>query len=111
MNENNAVRKQLYEKPEKKDVMDDIIDAVMLNTEYEAGIKVHQGRELNVYEKPETREVMLKTDPKGKYKKPEEKGVMDDITDAVMLNMEHEAGVRVLSYLLQEIHRGRKLNM
>ena len=47
--------------------MDDIIDAVMLNTEYEAGIKVHRGRELNMYEKPETRDGMLKTNPKGKY--------------------------------------------
>jgi hypothetical protein len=45
----------------------DIIDAAMLNTEYEAEIKVHQGREFNMYEKPETRDVM------------------DDITDAVML--------------------------
>jgi hypothetical protein len=39
----------------------------MLNTEYETGVKAHRGRELNVYEKPETREVMLKTNPKGKY--------------------------------------------
>jgi hypothetical protein len=46
MDENNVVKKQLYEKPEKRDVIDNIIDAVMLNTEYEAGIKVHRGREL-----------------------------------------------------------------
>jgi hypothetical protein len=57
--------------------MVDISDAVMLNTEYEADIKVHQGRELNIYEKPETRDVM------------------NDITGAVMLNTEYEAGVKV----------------
>jgi hypothetical protein len=45
----------------------EIMDAVMLNTEYEAGVKVHQGRKLNRYEKPETMEVMLKTNPEGKY--------------------------------------------
>jgi hypothetical protein len=45
----------------------DIIDTAMLNTEYEADIKVHQGMEFNMYEKPETRDMM------------------DDITDAVML--------------------------
>jgi hypothetical protein len=75
MDENNAaapiedlqLKKQLYEKPEKRDMMDDIIDAVMLNTEYEAGVKVHRGRELNMYEKPEMRDGMLKTNPKGKY--------------------------------------------
>jgi hypothetical protein len=51
VDENNAMRKQLYEKLEKRDVKDDIIDAVLLNTEYEAGIKVHRGRELNTYKK------------------------------------------------------------
>jgi hypothetical protein len=67
MDENNAVKQQLCEKSEKRDVMNDIIDAVMLNTEYEADVKVHRGRELNVYEKPEMREMVLKTNPKGKY--------------------------------------------
>ena len=51
----------------RKDNSREIMDAVMLNTEYEADIKVHQGREFNMYEKPETREVI------------------DNITDAVML--------------------------
>ena len=45
----------------------DIIDAVMLNTEYKAGIKVHQGRKLNMHEQPETRDEMLKTNPKDKH--------------------------------------------
>jgi hypothetical protein len=31
----------MFEKPEKRGVMDGIIDAFMLNTEYEAGFKVH----------------------------------------------------------------------
>jgi hypothetical protein len=74
-----------HEKPEMRAVMVDIIDAVMLNTEYEAGIKVNQGRERNMSEKPETRDVM------------------DDITDAVMLNKEYKAGVKV--------HRGREFSM
>jgi hypothetical protein len=34
---------------------------------YEDGIKVHRGRELDMYEKPETRDGMLKTNPKGQY--------------------------------------------
>jgi hypothetical protein len=51
----------------KKDNSREIMDAVMLNTEYKAGVKVHQGKKLNRYEKPETREVMLKTNPEGKY--------------------------------------------
>jgi hypothetical protein len=41
MDKNNAVRKQLYEKPEKREMEDDIINAVILKTEYEAGIMVH----------------------------------------------------------------------
>jgi hypothetical protein len=39
---------------------------VMLNTEYEAGVKVHRGREFNTCEKPETRDGMFKINPKGK---------------------------------------------
>jgi hypothetical protein len=39
----------------------------MKDEEYEADVKVHQGRELNMYEKPETRDGMLKTNLKGKY--------------------------------------------
>jgi hypothetical protein len=68
---------KVHEKPEERDVVVNIIDAVMLNMEYEAGSKVHQGRELNIidavmlniYEKPETRDGILKTIPKGKYDK------------------------------------------
>jgi hypothetical protein len=63
------VKGKVYKKPEKRDVMNDIIDAVMLNTKYEAGVMVHRGRELNMHEKPETRDWMLKTNPKGKYNK------------------------------------------
>jgi hypothetical protein len=55
----------MYEKPETRAGMVDIIDAVMLNTEYEAGVKVHKGREINMYEKPEMRDGMLKTKSKG----------------------------------------------
>ena len=45
----------------------DIINAVMLNTEYEAGIKVHRGREINMSEEHEMRDGMLETNPKGKH--------------------------------------------
>jgi hypothetical protein len=45
--------------------MVDIIGAIMLNTGYKTGIKVHRGRELNMSEKPETRDGMLKTNLKG----------------------------------------------
>jgi hypothetical protein len=38
MDGNNVVKNQLYEKPERRDVCIDIIDAGMLNTEYEADI-------------------------------------------------------------------------
>ena len=48
-------------------VMGDITDAVVFNMEYEASIKVHQGRELNMYKKPEMREMMIKTNPDGKH--------------------------------------------
>jgi hypothetical protein len=51
----------------KRDVVVDIIDAVMLITEYEACVKVHRGRELNMNNKPELRDGMLETNPKGKY--------------------------------------------
>jgi hypothetical protein len=53
------------EKPKTRAGMADIIDAVMLNTEYEAGIQVHRGGEINMFEEAETR--MLKTNPKGKH--------------------------------------------
>jgi hypothetical protein len=53
----------------------DIINAVMLNKEYEADIKIQQGRELDMHEKPETR------------------NVMNDITDVVMRNTKYEADV------------------
>jgi hypothetical protein len=47
--------------------MGDITDAVVLNMEYGASIKVHQGRELNMYKKPEMREMMINTNPNGKH--------------------------------------------
>jgi hypothetical protein len=55
------------EKPGQRAGMADIIDAVMLNTEYEAGIKVHRGREIKMSEEPEIRDGMFKTNPKGKH--------------------------------------------
>jgi hypothetical protein len=57
----------MYEKPDMSAVMGDITDAVMLNMEYEASTKVNQGRELNMYEKPEMREMMIETNPNGKH--------------------------------------------
>ena len=48
----------MYDKSEMRAVMGDITNAVVLNMEYEASIKVHQGREPNMYEKPEMRDVM-----------------------------------------------------
>ena len=39
----------------------------MLNMEYEASIKAHQGRKPDMYEKPETRDVMIKINPDGKH--------------------------------------------
>ena len=51
---------KVHEKPETRPVMVDITGAAVLNTKYEASIKVHQGRELNRYEKPEKREMMIK---------------------------------------------------
>ena len=38
-----------YEMAEVRDVMGDITDAVVTNIEYEASIKAHQGRELNMH--------------------------------------------------------------
>jgi hypothetical protein len=38
-----------------------------VNKEYEAGVKAHQGRKPNMYEKPETMDVMIKTNPDGKH--------------------------------------------
>jgi hypothetical protein len=58
---------RVHEKPEIRSVMVDIIDASMLDMEYEAGARVHQGRELNMNEKPELREGMLETNLKGKH--------------------------------------------
>jgi lysine/ornithine N-monooxygenase len=78
------------EKPE----MTDIIDAVMLNTEYEDDIQVHQGGEINMFEEAETR--MLKTNPK-------HKNVNVDIINAVKFNKEYEADIQV--------HRDREINM
>jgi hypothetical protein len=42
-------------------LMGDITGFVVINTEYEASIKVHQGREPNMDEKPETKEMMTKS--------------------------------------------------
>jgi hypothetical protein len=36
----------------KRDVVVDIINAVILNMEYEASVKVHQGRECYMFKKP-----------------------------------------------------------
>jgi hypothetical protein len=51
---------KVYEKPEARAVMVDITDAAVSNTEYEASIKVHQGREPNMYKKSEKKEMMIK---------------------------------------------------
>ena len=69
----------------KKNNSREIIAAAVSNTEYEAGIKVHQGRERIRYEKPEMRAVMINT------------------TDAVRPDMKYEAGIKV--------HQGRELIM
>jgi hypothetical protein len=80
--------------PKYKNVNMDIIDAVMLDKEYEAGIQVHQGGEINMFEEAETR--MPKTNPK--YK-----NVNVDIIDSGMLNMKYDAGIKT--------HQGRELIM
>jgi hypothetical protein len=107
----------MYKKAETRAVMVDITDAVRLDSEYEAGIKVHQGREFIMYKKFETRDGMLKTNPKpmiksfgvaafknflerdsGKHRvheKPDMRSAMVDIIDAIMLNTEYEAGAKV----------------
>ena len=54
-------KNKVHEKPEMRAVMGDITDTVVLNTEYEASIKVHQGREPNMDEKLETKEMMTKS--------------------------------------------------
>jgi hypothetical protein len=77
----------------------DIIDTVMFNTECEADIKIHQGRELNLHEKPETRDVM------------------NDITDVIMLNTEYETNIvdTVIPNTEYEagiqVHQGGEINM
>jgi hypothetical protein len=49
----------------KKDIdQREIVGAVMLSKEYEAGVKDHQGRKLSMHKKPGMREVMLKTNLK-----------------------------------------------
>jgi hypothetical protein len=75
----------MYEKPETRAVMIDTTDAARLDMKYEAGIKVHQGRELIMHEEPETRAVMV------------------DTTKAVRLNMKYETGIKA--------HQGRELIM
>jgi hypothetical protein len=65
--DNDPGKDKAHEKPEMRAVMGDITDAVVLNTEYGASIKVHQGRELNMYEKPEKREMMIKTNPDAQH--------------------------------------------
>jgi hypothetical protein len=107
---------RVHEKPGMRTVMDDIFDAVMLNMKYKAGIKAHQGRELIMHEKLQTRNGMIKTTPKAKYDvnnavikslgeaafemrmlktNPKYKNVNLDIIDAAMFNKKHEAGIQV----------------
>jgi hypothetical protein len=85
---------KVHEKPEMRAVMIDIINAVMLYTEYEAGVKVHRDSNLNMDEKPGPRDGMLKTNPKGKYdenvnvdnvmeEKPEARELMHDEANVV----------------------------
>jgi hypothetical protein len=66
MDGNNVVKKQLYEKPERRDVMIDIIDTGMVNTEYEADIinaVMHDEDVINVIDEnnaaPPTEELQL----------------------------------------------------
>jgi hypothetical protein len=82
--------RDMYKKTEERDIMGDInpkdsYDKVNVGKEkvgdmheklnkskskkdeYEAGVKAHQGRKPNMYEKPETRDVMIKTNPDGKH--------------------------------------------
>ena len=79
---------------DKKPEMADIMDAAILNTEYEDGIQVYQGGESNMFEEAKTR--MLKTNPKNKNKNA-------DIIDAVIFNKKYETGIQV--------HQGREINM
>jgi hypothetical protein len=101
-------RLDMHKKPETRDVRNDITDVIMLNTEHktdiintvipntecEAGIQVHQGREINMFKEAETR--MLKTNPK--YK-----NVNVDIINAIKFNKEYGAD--------RQVHRDREINM
>jgi hypothetical protein len=64
--DNGPGKNKVHEKPEMRAVMGDTNDAVVLNTEYEASIKVHQGRKLNMDEMPETSEMMIESNIDGK---------------------------------------------
>jgi hypothetical protein len=76
---------RLKANPRYKNVSMDRIDAVRSNTECEADIKIQQGRELDIHEKPETRDVM------------------NDITDVIMRITEYEANIQG--------HKDWKINM
>jgi hypothetical protein len=91
-----------HKKLEKGDVVVHIIAAVRLNTEYEADsintevcIEAYRGRKLNMHEQPETRDEMLKTNPK--YK-----NMNMDIIDAVMVDKEYQDDI--------QDHRDREIN-
>jgi hypothetical protein len=84
----------LWKKPKYMNMNVDIIGAVMLDKECEAGIQVHQGGETNTCEEAKTR--ILKTNTK--YN-----NVTIDIIDAIMLDKECEAGIQV--------HQGGEINM
>jgi hypothetical protein len=97
----------------KKNNSREIIAAAVSNAEYEAGLKVHQGRGVIRYEKPETRAVMINTtnavSPDMKYEagikvhkgrellmheEPETRALMVDITDAVRFDLKYETGTK-----------------
>jgi hypothetical protein len=67
----------------------DIIDAVLLNKKYEAGIQVHQGGEINMPEEAGTR--MLMTNLKCK-------NVKVDIIDTALLDKKYEADINMVKW-------------
>jgi hypothetical protein len=68
--------KKLIKSKSKRDEFKVTEEMKDVNKEYEAGPKAHQGRKPNKYEKLETREVMLKTNPEGKYDEVRKRGNM-----------------------------------
>jgi hypothetical protein len=67
-----SVGRYVYEMPVTRAVMGDTTDAGASNMGYEASIEAHQGREPNMHEKPEVREMMIKTNPNGKHDETEQ---------------------------------------